>query len=66
MAACNNRQGNLKNCNCTYEPCPRKGMCCECMLYHRRAGELPACFFTKDIEATYDRSIDRFVAMRSR
>ena len=25
---------NLKACNCTY-PCSRKGICCECLAYHR-------------------------------
>jgi len=54
---------NLKNCNCTYEPCNRKGKCCECLLYHRRRGELPACLFPSDVERTYDRSIDRFVSI---
>ncbi len=47
---------NLKGCNCTYEPCPRKGVCCECLRYHLRMNELPACCFTKAGEATYDRS----------
>lgn len=48
---------NLASCNCTYEPCIRKGLCCECLTYHRRSGELPACFFPADIERTYDRSM---------
>jgi len=25
------KEQNLKRCNCTYEPCPKKGMCCECL-----------------------------------
>jgi hypothetical protein len=66
MADCQNRQKNLRNCNCTYEPCSRKGICCECLVYHRRAGELPACFFSAEVEQTYDRSVGRFLAMRSR
>ncbi len=52
---------NKAKCNCTYEPCSRKGICCECLRYHREAGELPACFFPADVERTYDRSIARFV-----
>lgn len=52
---------NLTNCNCTYEPCSRKGNCCECILYHRKSGELPACYFTREVEKTYDRSIERFM-----
>ncbi len=59
--ACENRTENLKICNCTYDPCPRKGKCCECIRYHRKTGELPACLFPDEIEKTYDRSIKRFV-----
>jgi len=54
---------NLANCNCTYEPCSRKGKCCECMRYHWRMRELPACFFPDDVERTYDRSIKRFISI---
>ena len=60
MIECNLAR-NRKNCNCTYEPCPRKGRCCECLTYHRDMAELPACFFTREQEATYDRSIRSFV-----
>jgi len=49
-------------CNCTYEPCDRKGICCECIAYHWRNRELPACFFPDDVEKTYDRSLARFIA----
>jgi hypothetical protein len=52
---------NKADCNCTYEPCSRKGICCECIAYHRRSGELPACYFPEDVERTYDRSIERFI-----
>jgi hypothetical protein len=57
---CPNYERNLADCNCTYEPCPKKGKCCECVAYHRRSGELPACFFSDDVEKTYDRSFTRF------
>lgn len=57
---------NIDGCNCTYEPCPRKGKCCECISYHRRSGELPACYFTKEQERTYDRSISYFVKCNGR
>ncbi len=63
--SCDNHAQNMKMCNCTYEPCPRKGKCCECMVYHRRMGELPACYFPDDVERTYDRSIRRFVQLHS-
>ena len=56
-----NEEKNLQNCNCTYEPCSRKGNCCECVAYHRSSKELPACFFPDDVERTYDRSYRKFV-----
>ncbi len=59
--ACDNLKNNMTVCNCSYEPCSRKGKCCECIQYHRRAQELPACFFPNDIERTYDRSVERFI-----
>ena len=55
--------GNKAKCNCTYEPCPRKGICCECIIYHRDFEELPACFFPSEVERTYDRSVERFIAI---
>ena len=60
------KEKNKTHCNCTYEPCPRKYKCCECMHYHRKSGELPACFFTKEFEKTYDRSVENFIRMRNR
>jgi len=57
---------NRKKCNCTYEPCPRKGLCCECLAYHLARDELPACAFPDDVERTYDRSFERFVRIHSR
>ncbi|MGQ9603671.1 MAG: DUF6485 family protein [bacterium] len=60
MKDCINFDRNMAECNCTYEPCSRKGKCCECLAYHRSAGELPACYFPREIERTYDRSIARF------
>jgi len=56
-----NKKSNLKKCNCTYEPCSRKGNCYECLHYHLAMSELPACCFSKDVERTYDRSFARFV-----
>jgi hypothetical protein len=61
MKECPNQSANLAQCNCTYEPCERKGICCECLRYHRASGELPACYFTAEVERTYDRSIGRFL-----
>jgi len=63
---CKNISSNMKDCNCTYEPCSRKGKCCECLAYHRRSGELPACYFTAAQERTYDRSIGHFLRCNQR
>ena len=40
---------NLQNCNCSYEPCTRKGICCECLSYHWRMSQLPACLFPEGV-----------------
>jgi len=61
-----NLDKNKKACTCTYEPCSRKGLCCECILYHRRNGELPGCLFSKEAEASYDRSIQNFIRTNPR
>ncbi|MBL7142012.1 hypothetical protein ISS21_02935 [Patescibacteria group bacterium] len=55
------KEKNLKNCPCTYPGCERKGICCECLRYHWQNGELPACLFSSEAEATYDRSIKKFI-----
>jgi hypothetical protein len=60
---CPRREENRRHCNCSYHPCSRKWTCCECLHYHRRLGQLPACFFPDDVERTYDRSIARFVSL---
>ena len=54
---------NLGRCNCSYEPCSRKGVCCECLAYHWSMNELPACLFPDQVERTYDRSVRRFIAV---
>lgn len=59
-ATCPNQRNNTRDCNCTYGGCSRKGICCECISYHRSNKELPACFFTAEDEKTYDRSISKF------
>ena len=57
---------NKTKCNCTYEPCSRKGICCECIQYHLSMQELPACCFPDDVERTYDRSIRKFIEIHSK
>jgi hypothetical protein len=37
---------NKARCECPYESCPRHGVCCECVAYHRERGELPMCLKT--------------------
>lgn len=63
MADCPKAASNRVRCNCSYEPCPRKGHCCECLHYHLSAGELPACAFPDAVERTYDRSFERFARL---
>jgi hypothetical protein len=55
---------NKKTCACTYG-CERSGKCCECIRYHRNRNEFPACFFSKEAEATYDRSFEKLVEDRN-
>ena len=58
-----NKDKNLARCNCTYDPCARKGVCCECLQYHLRARELPACVFPDHVERTYNRSFEKFAQL---
>jgi hypothetical protein len=54
---------NLKQCNCSYEPCARKGLCCDCIQYHIKKRQLPACVFPDDAEKTFDRSYEHFARL---
>jgi len=58
---CKNKEKNLKKCTCTYTSCDKRGICCECVSYHLKRGEIPGCFFSKKAEATYDRSVEAFI-----
>lgn len=58
---CVNLKRNKQVCTCTYEPCSRKGTCCDCIAYHKEAGEVPGCLFPEASEKTYDRSIRKFI-----
>jgi hypothetical protein len=60
------KQTNLDKCNCTYEPCSRKGVCCDCLTYHLKKRDLPACCFSKDAEKTYNRSFEYFAELVSK
>lgn len=52
---------NLQTCPCTYPGCPRKGICCDCLRHHLVNNELPACCFSPEAEATFDRSFENFI-----
>jgi len=58
-----NKERNLEKCNCSYPGCSRMGVCCECLSYHLRARQLPACCFPDDVEKTYDRSFEKFASL---
>jgi len=51
---------NLAACTCTYD-CEKRGKCCACVAYHRKMKQIPGCFFSKEAERSYDRSIRRFI-----
>lgn len=59
--ACPMQDVNNDFCTCTYSGCPRHGWCCQCVQYHRKKDQIPACFFPKDAEKTYDRSFQKFI-----
>ncbi len=50
-------------CSCTYS-CPRHAKCCECVAFHRKRSEFPACFFSEAAEKSYDRSFDELLRDR--
>ncbi len=60
-----NKERNLQSCNCTYKPCPREGVCCECLRYHKRMRQVPGCLFPDDVERTWDRSYETFARLVS-
>jgi len=57
------QEKNLEGCNCSYEPCSRKGVCCECIRYHLNMRQLPGCCFTDTAERTFDRSFEHFARL---
>ncbi len=58
-----NKEKNLERCNCSYEPCSRKGICCDCLKYHVQMRQLPACVFPDDAERTYNCSYEHFAKL---
>ncbi len=57
------KQENLNNCNCSYSPCNKKGICCECVRYHLKNRELPGCFFSDEAEKTWNRTFEFFAEL---
>jgi len=55
---------NKEHCTCTYTACDKRGNCCQCVVFHRKRGELPGCFFTDAGERSYDRSLKNFIKDR--
>jgi hypothetical protein len=57
------KEANLARCNCSWPSCSRKGICCDCIAYHLKSRELPACVFPPEAERTYDRSFAHFAQL---
>jgi len=34
---------NEKDCACEHASCPRHGVCCDCVKYHKTRKEIPCC-----------------------
>jgi len=45
-------------CTCSSVSCTRRGVCCECLAYHRSNGEIPSCFFSVDANKTLEKNIE--------
>jgi hypothetical protein len=41
-------------------------VCCDCLTYHLKKRDLPACCFPKDAEKTYNRSFEYFAELVSK
>lgn len=57
------KENNMKTCSCSYDPCIRKGLCCDCVAYHLKKRQAPGCFFPKAAEKTYNRSFEYFAEL---
>lgn len=57
------KERNMEMCTCTFS-CSKKGICCDCVKHHRDKGELPGCYFSREAEATGDRSVEAFLRDR--
>nr|MDO8118044.1 DUF6485 family protein [Candidatus Sigynarchaeota archaeon] len=61
MVQTKNCENDASTCTCSYDHCSRHGKCCECVRYHKSKDELPGCFFSREGEQKYDRSIVFFI-----
>ncbi len=43
MKECPNIESNKERCTCDHKDCPRYGMCCECIAFHKKLGQKPHC-----------------------
>jgi hypothetical protein len=59
------KEKNMASCTCTYS-CGKRGLCCQCVAYHRDIGQIPGCFFDAQSEKTYDRSVKNFIRSQSK
>ncbi len=50
-------KNKVNECPCTAS-CALRGNCCDCVAYHVKKNQFPACFFSKQGEAKWDRSIE--------
>ncbi|MBN1554897.1 MAG: cytosolic protein [Phycisphaerae bacterium] len=57
---CPNESKNRSRCNCTYPGCDKHALCCDCLHYHLRLKQLPACCFPDEVEKTFDRGFQAF------
>jgi hypothetical protein len=57
---------NKIDCTCTATTCSNRGVCCDCVRYHRELGEIPGCFFSPAAERSYDRSIANFIKSKTK
>ena len=53
----------MKHCNCSYDPCPHKGICCDCLRRHLSKKQLPACCFPDEIAKTDERRFEKFAEL---
>ena len=44
MKICVNKKDNEKDCPCEELDCENHGTCCQCVSYHRKHKDKPACF----------------------